>query len=289
MDIAELKAFLAVAENGSFSRAAEKTFITQPAVSKRISGLETKLGLRLFDRIGRRIQLTEAGRTLLPRCQTLLNEVSDIERQLSNLHGDVTGPLRMGTSHHIGLHRLPPALTRFHQQYSQASLDIRFMDSEFACREVAEGKLELAMVTLPSQSSHPLILEKIWDDPLEIVVGRNHPLANQQSVSLETLVAHPAILPGPGTFTREKILSALGNFGDRLAINMATNYLEVLRMLAAIGLGWTALPRTMIDEDLIVVHAEGMAIQRELGIVTHEARSLSNAAQAMMEIIKGMK
>ena len=289
MDIAELKAFLAVVETGSFSRAAEKTFITQPAVSKRIAGLESKLGLRLFDRIGRRIQLTEAGRTLLPRCQTLLNEVSDIERQLTNLRGDITGPLRMGTSHHIGLHRLPPALTRFHQQYSQASLDIRFMDSEFACREVAEGKLELAIVTLPTQYSHPLVLEKIWDDPLEIVVGRNHPLANKQLVSLETLVSHPAILPGPGTFTREKILSALGDFADGLAISMATNYLEVLRMLAAIGLGWTALPHTMIDEDLIVVHAEGMAIQRELGIVTHEARNLSNAAQAMIEIIKGMR
>lgn len=288
MDIAELEAFLAVVKNGSFSRAAEKIFLTQPAISKRISGLEAKLGLRLFDRIGRRIQLTEAGQTLLPRCQIILNEVSDIERQLTNLQGDITGPLRMGTSHHIGLHRLPPTLASFHQQYAQVSLDIRFMDSESACREVADGKLELAIVTLPANDSHPLILEKIWDDPLELVVGRNHPLAKKGTISLESLVSYPAILPGPGTFTREKLLSALGNFADRLSISMETNYLEVLKMLATIGLGWTALPHTMIDEDLIVVHAKSMTIHRELGIVVHEARTLSNAAQAMIKLVKGM-
>jgi len=276
---------MAVAETGSFSRAAEKNFLTQPAMSKRIATLEAELGTPLFDRIGRRIQLTEAGRTLLPHCKSILNELNDARRQLINLTGSVSGPLTMATSHHIGLHRLPPALARFHEQYQQVSLDIRFMDSESACQAVAEGEFELAVVTLPSDPPEHLLLKKLWDDPLEIVVGAQHPLAKQGRVSPNNLVAYPAILPGPGTFTREKVLSALGPHRHQITISMETNYLEVLKMLASIGLGWTALPHTMIDDDLIVVEAEGMTIHRELGIVRHAARTLSNAAQAMIEVI----
>jgi DNA-binding transcriptional LysR family regulator len=100
------------------------------------------------------------------------------------------------------------------------------------------------------------------------------------------LLDYPAILPGPGTYTREIILSSFGPLRDRIKVGMATNYLEVLKMLATIGLGWSALPRTMIDEGLKVVQIENMEIRRELGIVTHERRTLSNAGQAMIRIIR---
>ncbi len=286
MDISALQAFIAVAESGSFSRAAERIFLTQPAVSKRIAALEQDIGARLFDRVGRKIHLTPAGEALLSRTRAVLAELEDIKRDITNLSGTIAGELSVATSHHIGLHRLPGPLKRFHETYTQVRLNLHFMDSEKACNAVARGELELAVVTLPPSAEPPLRVEKIWDDPLDIVVSRSHPLAQVKRVQPAMLLDYPAILPGPGTYTREIILNALGPLRDRIQVGMATNYLEVLKMLAAIGLGWSALPRTMIDGGLKVVQIEKMEIRRELGIVTHEKRTLSNAGQAMIRIIR---
>ena len=286
MDISALQAFIAVAEAGSFSRAAERIFLTQPAISKRIAALEQEIGARLFDRVGRKIHLTQAGEALLARTRAVLGELEDIKRDITNLSGTIAGELSIATSHHIGLHRLPGPLKRFHETYTTVRLNLDFMDSEKACKAVAKGDLELAVVTLPPAAEAPLRIEKIWDDPLDIVVSPEHPLARQQRVHPDMLLDYPAILPGPGTYTREIILSAFGSLRDRIQVGMATNYLEVLKMLAAIGLGWSALPRTMIDGGLKVVQIEKMKIRRELGIVTHEKRTLSNAGQAMIRIIR---
>ena len=286
MDISALQAFIAVAESGSFSRAGERIFLTQPAISKRIAALEQDIGARLFDRVGRKIHLTPAGEALLLRTRAVLGELEDIKRDITNLSGTIAGELSVATSHHIGLHRLPGPLKRFHETYTQVRLNLHFMDSEKACNAVARGELELAVVTLPPSAEPPLRVEKIWDDPLDIVVSRNHPLAQVKRVQAAMLLGYPAILPGLGTYTREIILNSFGPLRDRIQVGMATNYLEVLKMLAAIGLGWSALPRTMIDEGLKVVQIEKREIRRELGIVTHERRTLSNAGQAMIRIIR---
>jgi len=285
MDVAALQAFLAVAETQSFSRAAERIFLTQPAVSKRIAGLEQQLGTALFDRIGKRVQLTPAGTALYQHARRLLRELDDVKRTISDLSGVISGELRLATSHHIGLHRLPEPLRRFHGEYPQVRLDLRFMDSEQACNEVARGEIELAIVTLPPRLESPLKADVVWDDPLDLVVARHHPLAGMRSVALKDLAAAPAILPGPGTYTREIILRALGSWREKIDIGMSTNYLEVLKMLTSIGLGWSALPRTMIDDSLAVVQIKNMKIERRLGIVTHSARTLSNAAQALIRTV----
>jgi len=287
MDISALQAFLAVAESGSFSRAAERIYLTQPAISKRIATLEKELDARLFDRIGRGIHLTPAGEALLTRARSVLKELEDVKRGITNLSGAIAGELLVATSHHIGLHRLPGLLKQFHETYTQVRLNLQFMDSEKACQAVARGDLELAVVTLPPKAAAPLKTEKIWDDPLDIVVSPGHPLARELHVSFSRLLDYPAILPGPGTYTREIILNAFGRLRDRIQVGMATNYLEVLKMLAAIGLGWSALPRTMIDSGLRVIQLEKGEIKRELGIVTHEKRTISNAGQAMIRIIRG--
>jgi DNA-binding transcriptional LysR family regulator len=150
---------------------------------------------------------------------------------------------------------------------------------------VARGEIELAIVTLPPKLEAPLQADAVWDDPLDIVVARHHPLARARDVQIKDLAGYPAILPGPGTYTREIILRALGTWRDKIQIGMATNYLEVLKMLASIGLGWSALPRTMIDESLDVVQIKKMKIQRTLGLVTHASRTLSNAAQALVRTV----
>ena len=110
MDIPSLQAFLAIVSRGSFSLAAEDLALTQPAVSKRLGTLERHLGVRLFNRIGRQVSLTEAGEALLPRARRLLAELEDTQRAIANLSGRVAGRLLVGTSHQMGLHRRPPVL-----------------------------------------------------------------------------------------------------------------------------------------------------------------------------------
>lgn len=284
-----MQAFAAVAVNGSFSRAASQLFLTQPAISKRIANLERELGTPLFDRMGRTVGLTEAGRQLLPRARQLLLDIADVKRQIANLSGEVGGTLTMGTSHHIGLHRLPPVLSAFTGAYHDVRLDIRFMDSEVVCEAVARGELELGVVTLPFIPPESLRLEGLWEDPLELVVGRTHPLAAFRHPGLDRLLSHTAVLPAGDTYTRAILRQALGPREDELRVGMSTNYLETLKMLATTGLGWTLLPRTMLDAGLTVLNVEGVALIRTLGIATHASRTLSNAARAMIDVCRSSR
>ncbi len=287
MDIASLNAFVVVAETVSFSLAAERLHLTQPAVSKRVSTLENELGVRLFDRLGRQVLLTEAGRTLLPRARRILQDLEDSRRALSRLSGQVAGPLVLATSHHIGLHRLPPVLRAFAGRYPGVQLDMRFMDSEKACEAIAHGEVELGIVTLPPAPPPSIHAELLWHDPLLVVVNRAHPLAKQRQVSPFLLTTYPAILPGEATFTRRIIEHLFTPLGLSLRVAFSTNYLETIKMMVSVGLGWSLLPQTMLDGGLVALELEGLSIQRELGTVRHTGRTLSNAAQAMLAILRG--
>ncbi|MDP2226648.1 MAG: LysR family transcriptional regulator [Moraxellaceae bacterium] len=287
MDTASLSAFLEVARTASFSLAAEQLHITQPAVSKRISVLEESLGVSLFDRVSRQISLTEAGRALLPRAQQLLLDLEDMRRAVGNLSGPVTGTLKVGTSHHIGLHRLPPTLRAFSTQFRQVRLDLRFIDSEEAYEAVLSGDLELGIVTLPPVPDDRLIAREVWKDPLAFIAGRGHPLTQQASVSLADLTAHPAILPSSSTFTRQIAAQLFQASGLEMQVSMTTNYLETIRMMASIGLGWSVLPASMAEagSDIEILNIDGIALSRSLGVVYHPRRILSRAAQAMLDLL----
>lgn len=281
MDIEALKAFMAVAGQGSFSLAAEQLFLTQPAVSKRIAALEMELGAPLFDRVGRRIILTEAGRTLLPKARHILDEIAESRRMIANLSQHVSGPLRLATSHHIGLHRLPPVLRDYTRRYPLVELDIQFMDSEAGCQAVATSDIELGVVTLPNAPADNLTQTPIWRDHLQAAVAADHSLAvNPNTVSLQQLADIPAILPEPGTFTRRIIERPFLEQGLKLNISLETNYLETIRMMVSVGLGWTVLPVTMLARDLITLAVPALELTRDLGVITHKGRTLSKAAQA---------
>ncbi len=286
MDIASLQAFITIAEYGSFSLAADHLHLTQPAVSKRIATLEDELKARLFDRLGRIVRLTEAGNLLLPRAQRILAEVDDSRRALRNLSGAVTGSLTLATSHHIGLHRLPPVLRTFTSRYPQVRLDMRFMDSEIACEEVLRGQVELAIVTLPPEADPPLIVLPLWVDNLIVTASHTHPLAQLSSVTPQRLKDYSAILPGEATFTRRIIEQALNRIGVEIPVAFATNYLETIKMMVAVGLGWSMLPRTMLDGELAEIPVAGLHLERTLGVMRHTGHTLSNAAGALLAILQ---
>lgn len=286
MDTQSLQAFIEVAETRSFSKAGERLHLSQPAISKRIAVLEEQLGSALFDRVGRQVALTDAGRTLLPYARRALQDMEDGRRALSHLSGKVGGRLSIGTSHHIGLHRLPPVLRAFTGRYPEVDLDIHFMDSEDACEAVVQGKLELGIVTLPTQAIPQLETVLVWPDPLAVVVMPRHPLLKLKKPRLADLAQHPAVLPDEHTYTHRIVKEALQAHGVQPRIRLATNYLETLKMLVAIGLGWSVLPRSMLDETIAPLAIPELEMRRDLGVVWHERRTLSVSARALLDELR---
>lgn len=285
MDTQLLQAFTAVIERGTFSGAAEALHLTQPAVSKRVALLEQQLDYRLFDRVGRRVVLTEAGRRLLPHAQAVLRELRAARRDMQDLRGGVSGLLSMGISHHLGLHRLPPLLRQFTERYPDVRLDIRFLDSEAAYEQVLRGEVDIGAITLAPEERPSLRQQTIWLDELAVVVAARHPLASHQRVGLATLSAQRAILPGFETYTGRIVKALFDAEKLPLDLTMSTNYLETIRAMVAIGLGWSVLPTTLLGPDLAPLMLDGVQLRRQLGLVTHRDRSLSNAAQAFVDLV----
>ncbi len=289
MDLAALNTFIAIAETGSFSEAGERLHLTQPAVSKRIASLEHQLNVRLFDRLGREVSLTEAGRALLPRAYQILNVLEDTRRTLTNLTGEISGRLTLATSHHIGLHRLPPLLRAFTRAHPQVALDIQFLDSEVAYDEILHGRAELAVITLAPETREPVRAVPVWDDPLDFVAAPEHPLASNGEVNLADVALHPAVFPGGNTFTHHIVRRLFEAQGLVPNIVMSTNYLETIKMMVSIGLAWSVLPRTMLDEQVARLPLPGIQLSRQLGYILHTERTLSNAARAFMQLLDAQR
>ncbi|HBD23597.1 MAG TPA: LysR family transcriptional regulator [Oceanospirillaceae bacterium] len=286
MDTQQLQAFVTVARLGSFSQAAEQLYLTQPAISKRIDKLEQQLNARLFDRIGRHIHLTDAGMVLLPKAQHILATLEDTSRELSNLSGRVEGELRIATSHHIGLHRLPPYLRAYQQAFPKVKLDIQFAESEVIYQGVLEGLWEIGIITLSPQPHKQLQQEVVWQDEMHFVCSPSHPLAIAQNVCLQDLGNYDALLSKPGTFTRELLNQRFDQAKVDLPVATSTNNLDTLRMLASTGMGWSLLPHTLLNNDITAIASNIPTIVRQLGCVSHKQRSLSNPAQQLMSLIQ---
>lgn len=245
--------------------------------------------MRLFDRLGREVSLTEAGQALLPRAYRILNVLEDTRRALSNLNGEVNGRLSLATSHHIGLHRLPSILREYTRRYPKVSLDIQFLDSEVAYEEVLHGRSELGVITLAPHTQAPVRAFEVWDDPLDFVTAPDHPLARKERVDLADVAAFPAIFPGDHTFTHH-IVRRLFEARELVpSIGMSTNYLETIKMMVSIGIAWSVLPRTMLDSQVTRLAIPDIQLSRRLGYIVHSERTLSNAARAFMGLLDAIR
>ena len=285
MNLAAFEAFVRVMETGSISMAADLLFITQPAVTKRIHSLEDYFGVKLFESAGRGVQATHAAQSLLPKVKNWLNELGDIHHTLSHEQSEVRGKLKIGTSHHIGLHHLPAHLKKYVQQFPEVKLDVHFVDSEQAHEQVLAGDLELAFLTLPPQGDERLRYITIWEDPLIFVVAPFHPLAQKKNLKLQDLIEYPSLLPAAQTYTTQITLTEFERQGLKPKITMSNNPLESIRMLVSIGLGWSVLPKTLLNQDLQQLDIP-LDMNRQLGMVWHPARTQSRAVQELIGMMK---
>lgn len=287
MDTQNLKAFVAVAESGSFSAAAEQLHITQPAVSKRINLLEQQLDTPLFDRIGRQVSLTEAGRTLLPLAQRILLSMRDAQQKVMDLRCTVSGKLRLVTSHHIGLHRLPAILRKFASKYPEVELEIQFKDSEQAYLSVLAGEFDLGIVTRSPVIDPRISYQSIWLDRLIFVAAADHALGKLKSVTLEQICRHPALLPDRKFLTTRVVEELFQKRGLELHTIMSTNYLETIRALISVGYGWGVLPEIMVTNgEIAQLPVEGVSLHRNLDCIYHRDRSLSQPARSFLGLLQ---
>lgn len=281
MELSSLEAFVAVAKQGSFSAAAKKLNLTQPAVSKRVASLEQQLATPLFNRVAKSISLTAAGERLMPKAQALLQQAQDMQRYALTLKQAVTGRLSMVMSDYIAGYRMVQVLQAFAQRFPQVKLDICFASATEAQQLLENQQVELALFSLPPSHNQSIETKTIWHDSLVYVVANNHPLANQDQPSLEQLSKFDCALPAANyeiyrmvkhTFTEQGLTVSVANQNDNL---------ESIKALVKAGLVWSVLPESMFDNSLVKLPIRN-SLSREVVVGFSDQKKLSNAAQQML-------
>lgn len=285
MDINALKTLATIAELGSFSAAAEKLSLTQPAISKRISKLERYFDTVLLERDGRITRLTASGALLINETQSLVQQFDNVKYKVTSINNQVSGHLNIITSHHIGIHRLPPTLKRFNDKHPNVKINLSFADSEVAYRQIESSQDDFGIVTLGPNNFPKINSEVLWKDELIIMVTKDHTLSNSKA-TIEQLAKEPAVLPGLETYTGQIVKNLFDQHQLSLQANMATNYLETIKMMVSVGLGWTMLPKTMLDNTLSQVIIPNLQAERQLGLIYRKSYQASPAAQAFLTLLR---
>ena len=282
MDTNAIKAFIAVAESMSVTKASKRLFLTQPAVSRRIAALEEQLGVRLFDRVNNKMFLTLAGTKLLPRCKQIMIDIDIATREASNLSDKVIGHLTVGMSHHVSLYRAPENLKRYQDLYPDVELDLNFIKSEEAIDLVARGELEIAMVTLPPKPIVNLDFIPIWRDELYIAIPNN---AEYLDACLEELATKPVILPHESSTTRTNIDNVFTKHKLKFSHITETSDFEVISKMIETGLGWSVLPAHMMNKNIVPKFVDVFTAVRIQGVVRQSHRQLSLASEALLNLL----
>ncbi|MEC7433289.1 MAG: LysR family transcriptional regulator substrate-binding protein, partial [Pseudomonadota bacterium] len=186
---------------------------------------------------------------------------------------------------HIGLHHLPNWLRRYRREYPQVDLHLQFMESDAAYDQMNKRNAELAFVTLSDSMNPEFSILAQWPDPMAFVVGKEHPLATLASPELSDLAPHPALLPDTSTATYRVVSRLFLEANLTLRPLMPTNYLETIKMMVSVGLGWSILPVSMLDNSLKVLEVPH-PVTRVLGAVALSRRQLGSAAQALLQIVE---
>jgi len=288
MDLINLEAFIKVAEKKSFSKSAESLHVTQPAVSKRIAALESELSLKLFDRIGKTVLLTEAGRTLLPSAIKIHAEIDHIGDQIDGFNNVVRGRLTVACCQFVCTELMVPALKRITDQYPEVEISPTFLTAEQAIKKIEGGRVDICLCSLSSELARNEHLKHIelWKDKLCIVVEQQHPLARKDSVQWQDLTQYTGIFPRKPSTIRTMFDRTLSQH----QIN-AVEYLEgenftSMRSLVSAGLGWSFLPQNQVRDGLKELEIPDFSLQRTVALVYSADRTLSRAAELFVKFMR---
>lgn len=280
MTLDQLRVFLAVAEHLHFSRAAEELYITQPAVSAAIQNLEEQYGVKLFHRIGRRIEITEAGKLLQVETQKIIDQVALTERGLRELNDLQRGDFNLGSSLTIGNYWLPEKLCYFKQKYPGITVNCTLANADEICTGTATGIFDLGLVTGDIKPALQISLEAevVGSERLLIVVGKSHPWFERSEISLTEIATTDWVMREPGSGAQQMFEQALQSWGinpAQLNVILVLNSSEMVKAVVESGSGAAAIPELMVKKEL------QLATLRSLKILDFRGNS-----QPTMEIVQ---
>ncbi len=250
MEIRQLKAFIAIAEAGTFTAAAERVHVTQAAISMQIRLLETEVGNRVFVRTPRRVILTEAGEKLLVRAQTILREHRAALDELAELSGAERGRVRVGSaSAMVSADPLPQILKELSRAHPHAEMSVSSGTSQTLVEQILRGELEVAFVSLPVEA-HGIETERLSRDELVAIANPRHHLSAKRTIDALTLAAEPLILGERGGNTRRLIDDFFARAGVRPRVTMELNRLAAIKRMVEEGMGVGIVPSESAREEV---------------------------------------
>ncbi|MBN8655336.1 MAG: LysR family transcriptional regulator [Anaerolineae bacterium] len=289
MEIHQLTYFVAVAETGSFSRAAERCNIAQPSLSQQIQKLEQELGEPLFDRLPRKVVLTDAGRTLLPRAVSILSDLQDIKHTLNQNMDAGHGLLNVGFIPTIAPFVLPRVIKRFSQEFPNARLSVQEDLTETIVRNLLDGKLDVGITSMPIR--HRLIqTEELLTEPLLVASAKENDFITHASIHVKELDDFPFIALSEMHCLGEQVQSFCHRQNLELKIVCDTSQLTTVKNCVEIGLGVSLVPRALALSDssqqVNYRPLNGAAPQRKIAAATHAERTPSFLAKKFIEIVR---
>ena len=292
MNLNHLGVFHAVAQAGGMTQGAERLDISQPAVSKQVQQLEGALGVHLFDRIGRRVRLSQAGEILANYARLLFALAREAEQAMANVRAVGRGKLTIGASTTIGTYLLPGVLAEFSRRHPQVELLVRIENTEEVHRRLAGHELDLGL-TEGLVEDEEFEAEVFHQDELVVIAAPGHRLAGQPRVSLGAVREEPFILREPGSGTRAVEERALARLKLPVRVVMALGSTEAIKRVVAEGVGLAIVSRLAVVAEcaagtLAVLPVAGLRIDRPLYLVRRRGRRDSPALQAFCGVLREM-
>jgi DNA-binding transcriptional LysR family regulator len=293
MDLRRLEVFAKVAELGSFSRAAEALFLTQPTISEHIRALELEVGLPLLDRLGRGATPTPAGRVLLDYAHRMLKLAEEARQAIDHFQGRMSGTLIVGGSTIPGEYVLPALIGQFKAKYPDIAITLRVGSSQQVSEWVDEGRVEVGVVgALPVLRT--LAARELMTDELVVVVPAGHPWAGRKTVGLADVQAEPLIVREPGSGSREALERALREAGTdldafRLAGEIGST--QAVKQAVRAGVGITIISKRAVEDEcraglVSCVKVRDLKVARSFYLVTHRERTRSPLAEAFVAFVE---
>mgnify|MGYP005818110261 CR=1 FL=1 len=289
MDFDQIVTFVEVAKQGNFSRAGQKVFRSQSAVSAQIRQLEQEYGEKLLDRVGKSVRLTPAGEVLLEYAQRLLTLRSESQRAVADQGTTPRGVLAVGANEATCLYVLPDHFAEYQRLYPGVQISIYRNFSHKILEKVEDGSVDVGIVTLPVRSPS-LKIHAIFRDRLMLVTGADHPLARRRSVKIAQIADYPLIFPRTG-HTRALLDKHFRPYRARLRVTMELPSVGMIKRFVAAGLGVSLISASFANDEVAtgqvkLVQIEDVDIHRELGLIYRRDRSLPRAATAFIALIR---
>jgi LysR family transcriptional regulator, hydrogen peroxide-inducible genes activator len=288
MELQQLRYFCAIADTGSFTRAAQQTHVSQPSLSQQIRKLEDELGARLLDRLGRRVRLTELGQSFLPRARAVLRELEAARSDVVERKNSVGGPISVGVIPTIAPYFLPPILATFSRKYPEVRVTVVEEITPVLLERLRAGMMDVAIAALPLPvrsndfQCFPLMAEKLF-----AVLPKRHALANRRRISLGELQDDPFVLLRDGHCFRETAFAACKRARLSPTIVFESGQFSSILSMVSSGLGVSIVPEMAVEQRTgcrYVPLSDERAV-RTIGAITLHGRSATRANEAFLEHI----